>query len=71
MTDRYSSLTVTLSSDIRSDDAEVIISAIRQLRGVADVTGNVADLEWHTALMRARSEIRTQIWDILYPPAKL
>ena len=43
MTDRYSSLTVVLERDIRDDDAEPLIAAIRQLRGVLRVVPKVAD----------------------------
>lgn len=37
MSDRYFALTVVLEQDIRDDDAEPLIAAIRQMRGVADV----------------------------------
>jgi hypothetical protein len=39
MTDRYHALTVVLDREIRTDDAEDIINAIKQLRHVVDVTG--------------------------------
>lgn len=37
MTTRLKALTVILDSDIREDDAESLIAAIRQLRGVGTV----------------------------------
>ena len=40
MTDRLNALTVSLDRDIRDDDAEVIINAIKAIRGVNGVTGN-------------------------------
>jgi hypothetical protein len=43
MTDRYNYLTVALETDIRSDDAEALIAAIRMLRGVLKVEPNVTD----------------------------
>jgi len=43
MTDRFHTLTVTLEREIRDDDAEALIKAIMQLRGVLDVQGEVAD----------------------------
>jgi hypothetical protein len=34
MTDKYNTLTVVLENDIRDDEAEPILAAIRQLKGV-------------------------------------
>ena len=42
MTDRFHSLTVVLEREIRDDDAEPIIAAIKMIKGVAEVTGEVA-----------------------------
>jgi hypothetical protein len=47
MTDRYNALTVVLEHDIRDDDAEAVANAIRQLRRVLSVSGNVADMGDH------------------------
>ncbi len=43
MTDRLNALIVILEHDIREDDAEPIINAIQQLRGVLQVEPHVAD----------------------------
>ena len=43
MTDQYHSLTVALEKDTRDDNAQALIAAIEQLRGVAGVEGNVAN----------------------------
>lgn len=67
MTDRYHSLTVVLEKDIRSDDAEAIIEAIKMIRGVLDVTPHVADATSWMAQTRVRRELGEKIWDILYP----
>lgn len=67
MTDRYNTLTVVLEHDIREDDAASLLNAIRQLRGVLSVTGNVADLNAHTAIERARGELIEKLWQIFYP----
>lgn len=67
MTDRYNALTVVLEKDIRNDDAEALLNAIRQLRGVLSVTGNVADLDSHMAQARARHELGEKLWRVLYP----
>ena len=67
MTDRYNALTVVLEKNTRDDDAEHLISAIRQLRGVLSVTGNVADSGSHIAEYRARHELGAKLIDIVYP----
>ena len=67
MTDRINSITVVLEKDVREDDSEALLSAIRQLRGVVSVTGNVCDITSHIAEVRARTEIGAQIMAVLYP----
>lgn len=67
MTDRYFALTVALDTNIRSDDAEALIAAIRQLRGVLAVEPLVASpTEW-VAEERARAEIRTKLIEVVFP----
>ena len=67
MTDRYNALTVVLEKDIRDDDAEALLAAIRQLRGVLSVSGNVADMGDHIAQERARRDLGEKLWRVLYP----
>lgn len=67
MTDRYNTLTVVLEKDIRDDDAEALLTAIRQLRGVLSVSGNVADLTAHMAEERSKRELGDKLWQVLYP----
>lgn len=67
MTDRYHSLTVVLEHDLREDDAEPLMNAIKMLKGVIDVSGNVTDIITLTAQARARSEIGVKLLDIFYP----
>ena len=67
MTDRYNALTVVLEKDIRDGDAEALLAAIRQLRGVLTVSGNVADLGSHVAQERARHDLGEKLWHVLYP----
>jgi hypothetical protein len=67
MTDRYTALTVVLDEDIREDDADGLLTAIRQLRGVLDVTPHVANSETQIAIQRARSELGKKLWEVLYP----
>lgn len=65
MTDRYNSFTVVLDKEIREDDAEHIMNAIRCLKGVIDVSGNVADYASHAAYTKARYDIAEKIWAAL------
>lgn len=65
MTDRFNALIVVLESDIREDTAEPLISAIRQLRGVIDVTGSIVSISDHVAQLRAKHDLGNKILEIL------
>lgn len=52
MTDRYNALTVSLDREIREDDAESIINAIKAIRGVNGVTPNVVDTDTFVAQVK-------------------
>lgn len=67
MTDRYNTLTVVLERDIRDDDAEKLLNAIHQLRGVLSVKGNASDLNSLMAEERAKRELGQKIWKVIYP----
>ena len=65
MSDRYHSLTVVLDRDIRDDDTQPIIDAIKQIRNVLSVSGCVANLESHMAEERAKMLLREKLLHIL------
>ena len=65
MTDRYASVLVTLEHDMREDDAEQLLAAIRMLRGVLDVTPAVSDSHLWVAENRARQRLIQQLWEVL------
>jgi hypothetical protein len=67
MTDRINYLTVVLEQNMRSDDCESLINAIRMIRGVLSVTPNVADPDHHMAEERARQELGRRLMAIVYP----
>lgn len=67
MTDRYNALIVVLEQDMRDDDAEALLGAIRQLRGVLSVTGNVADIGSHISDERAKHVLGQKLWGVIYP----
>lgn len=66
MTDRIKSLTVVLEKDIREDDCEGIIDAIKMIRGVLKVDYEVADHEHHAAKVQARYELQKEMREILF-----
>ena len=68
MTDRYHTLTVVLERDTRDDDAEPLLAAIRQIRGVLSVTGSVVSPESHMAQERARRELGDKLCAVLHLP---
>lgn len=57
MTDRAKGCWVAFNHDIRVDDVEVLVSAIRMIRGVADVQLEITD---HADFM-ARAHVREQL----------
>ena len=65
MTDRYSGLTVTFRKDIRDDDAEVIITAIRLIKGVLSVDSIPSTTDLLIATNRVKAELRNKLWDVL------
>jgi hypothetical protein len=70
MTDRYHSLTVVLGKDVREDDCQPLIDAIRHMRGVIDVSGNVSGFD-DIGYMRARNELSKKLWKVLWPNSGL
>lgn len=70
MTERYNALIVTLDDDYRSDDAIQVINAIKQLKGVISVRGNVSDMTAHIAQNRALTDIKAKLFNVLYDEEK-
>ena len=65
MTDRYNAVVVTFDREIREDDAEHLINAIRMLKGVVDVTPNVSDINSHIAESKVKRELADKLYSIL------
>ncbi len=65
MTDRYNGFVVILEKDIREDDAEATIAAIKQIKGVLKVKPNIGSLDEAIAAERIRYELRRQIFEVL------
>lgn len=65
MTDRVNALVVVLAEDVRDDDCEAVMTALRMIRGVVNVSANVVDISDHVAQARARNELRKKLWAVL------
>lgn len=65
MTDRYSGFLVALDRDMREDDAEAVLTALRMVKGVISVDPIVADGREQIAEIRVRREIRERIYRAL------
>ncbi len=57
MTDRVKGVTVALDEDVRIDDIEPILAAIRQIRGVSAVAVVTTGLDDWLARSRVRSDL--------------
>lgn len=65
MTDRHAGYVVTLADDLRKDDSEAVLNALRQIRGVVAVEPVTATLELHVARARAQSDIKSRLFEAL------
>lgn len=65
MTDRHAAYIVTLDEDIRKDDAEAIINALRMVKHIIAVEPVVADFALGIAERRASNEWRKRIYNML------
>lgn len=68
MTDRHRTVTVLLDREMRSDDLEHILAAIRMIKGVSSVeAGPVDDMHAYVAIETAKNDLRRQLHNLLYP----
>lgn len=67
MTDRLKGCFVAFDRDIREDDAETLINAIRCLRCVLSVETHVTDLGDWNARERVRLELWEKVRDVFFP----
>jgi hypothetical protein len=67
VTDRHAGYVVTLKEDIREDDAERLVSALRFFSCVANVTPVISDVELHIATEKARYDLLTKLREALKP----
>ena len=65
MTDRHAAYIVTLDQDVREDDAEAIINALRMVKHVLKVEPVIASYEQHVAEARASQAWRERIYKMV------
>jgi hypothetical protein len=66
VTYRVHALTVLLHDDIRDDDAQPLIDAIKMLKGVTDVQPHVSDFSAVWAMAEAKRQIRAELGETFY-----
>ena len=64
MSDYISGFTVTLEKEMHEESAERLANAIRQIRGVVNVTPTIATMEHYNAKMQERIALATKIHDV-------
>lgn len=65
MTDRAKGFTVTLEQDIRVDDVEFILNAVRMIKGVAHVEPSLTTRGDHMNRTLVRLDMEKKIYDVL------
>lgn len=68
MTDRYAGFVVTLADDVRQDDAEAIVTALRMVKGVISVAPVVADVDLHMAAARVNQRWQQRLLTLINAP---
>ena len=67
MTDTLKGCTVAFDRDIREDDAEYILNAMRMIKGVMCVTPSKTTSQDWIAAERVRRELCANVMAVLYP----
>lgn len=65
MTDRHSGYVVVLDKDIREDDAEAVITALKMIKGVVGVKPVISGIELEIAQARVDREWRAKLYALL------
>ena len=65
MTTRYKSFIVCLEHDIRDDEADAIINALKMVKGVLRVEPQEATVGDLTIQYREKAELRKKLFDFL------
>jgi hypothetical protein len=65
MTARIRSITIALDHDIREDDVQALVEAIKMMRCVAAVTTHEVTPNDFTVEMRVQSAVREKLYDLV------
>lgn len=65
MTDRVKGFTVTLSKEVRIDDFEWIMDAVKMIKGVGNVEPVINDGSEYITLMKRDKEIRDKLYGFI------
>ena len=65
MTNRICAYWVVLDRDVREDDAEPVLNAIRMVKGVAEITPVVSGVDIHVARERELARWRGRLLDLI------
>lgn len=68
MTDRLKGCVVLFDKDIRDDDCQPLIDAIRMLKHVKAVTPNLAGPDDWMCRERVRRELQEKLWSVFEEP---
>lgn len=64
MTDRINAIVVILEENLRIDDAEPLLQAIKQMRGVLKVEPHTTNIDGLAAEVRARADIAQRLFEL-------
>ena len=62
---RHHAYTVVLAKELKDEDSEEVLQAIRMIKGVADVVPHVADHAFYVGREQARMKLQQELWDVL------
>jgi len=65
MTDHINGYLVTLEKELRDDDAEATLTALRQIKGVLKVRPMVSEPSLYMARDQIRHELSMKLWEAL------
>ena len=65
MTDRIKGFTVTLERDMREDDVEQLMAAMRYMKGVAHVEPSISSVDDHINQQRIKREMKSKFYKFI------
>ena len=65
MTDRIKGMTITLDADIREDDVQAIVNAMKMIKGVVHVEPSIVTVEDHINREMIRYEFKHKLFNFV------